>query len=247
MNNTMRLGIAAVVVAAVVLLGFRFLIGPNTSGVGGSNPTPTASPTPSPSPTATPRPMPASGGALAAGTYVAGAPFSLRATFTVPEGWQGRIGGPYLVDLGPSNSQEGVFLSIFDLVSVDPCHSDKGFLVPSPGPSTADLVNALTNMPGIAVTNVSDVSVSGYSGTLLTMTAPDSFSGCTLSQSGYVIWQLPLGAMINMTPGEQDRVWILDVAGTRVVIDATDWPTSTDQQRAEAQAVFDSLQLAPAS
>jgi hypothetical protein len=49
-----------------------------------------------------------------------------------------------------------------------------------------------------------------------------------------------------MSAGERDRVWILDVTGTRLVIVVTDEPGYTDAQRAELQAVFDSIRIEPA-
>jgi hypothetical protein len=102
-------------------------------------------------------------------------------------------------------------------------------------------------MPSLQVTDVADVSVDGYSGKQLTIVAPDSFADCTFSGSdGYVLWRLPLGRTYSMSAGERDRVWILDVTGTRLVIVVTDEPGYTDAQRAELQAVFDSIRIEPA-
>ena len=244
-NNTLRFGIAAVVVALAIVVAVNLLPGSNVG-------TPTATPSPMPTltvaPSSTIRLMPADQrGALEPGTYVAGDPFSLRVTFTLPAGWLGSIGGPYFVRLGWADKPGGISFSIFDKVSADPCHPEQGFLDPPPGPSVADLAGAVANMPGIEVTGVSSVSVAGYSGTQFTMSAPDSFAACTLSLDGFVIWQLPLGVTRSMAPGERDRVWILDVAGQRLVIVASDALDYTDAQRAELQAVFDSIRIEPAN
>ena len=80
-----------------------------------------------------------------------------------------------------------------------------------------DLVTALSSMPGPEVTGISDVSVDGYSGKKLTITAPDSFVGCATGPDGYTIWQLPLGAN-RLAAGQSFELSILDVAGTRLVI-----------------------------
>jgi hypothetical protein len=246
-NNIVRLGIAAVVVALAIFVAVKVLPGSN---VGGPNATPSTIPTPTVAPTSSIRPMPPDQrGALEPGTYVAGDPFSLRVTFTLPAGWIGSIGGPYNVHLGWADKPGGISFSIFDKVSADPCHSERGYLDPPPGPSVADLATALAKMPGIVVTRVSDVSVDGYSGTQLTMSAPDSFASCTFSSfsEGFVIWQLPLGKTQSMSKGERDRVWILDVAGTRIVIVVSDDPGYSDPQRAELQAIFDSIHIEPAN
>ena len=240
-NNIVRVALVAAVMVVAVIVGANLLPRQNV----GPSPTPTATPVPTAS--QSPRHLSVNQrGALEPGTWVAGDPFGLRVTFTVPAGWLGSIRGSYLVELGWGDKPGGISFSIFDEVSADPCHSEGGYLDPPPGPSVNDLATALANVPGIDVTDLSDVSVDGYSGTQLTMSAPDSFAGCTLSSDGYVIWQLPLGATHSMTPGERDRVWILDVAGERLVIVVPEAPGYTDEQRAEVQAVFDSIRIEPA-
>jgi hypothetical protein len=243
-NNIVRVGIAAVVVALAIVVAVKVLPGSN---VGGPTATPSSIPTSTVTSTSSTRPMPADQhGALQPGTYVAGDPFSLRVTFTLPAGWLGSIGGPYLVNLGWADKPGGISFSIFDKVSADPCHSEKGYLDPPPGPTVVDLATALAKMPGIVLTDVAAASVDGYNGKQLTMAAPDSFASCTFSSfDGYVIWQLPLGTTRSMSSGERDRVWILDIAGKRLVIVVSDAPGYTSAQRAELQAVFDSIRIEP--
>jgi len=245
-NNLVRLGIAAAVVALAVIVAVKVLPGSN---VGNPSASPSTVQTPTVTPTASIRPMPADrGGVLDPGTYVAGDPFSLKVTFTLPSGWRGSIGGPYVVDLRWADKPGGISFSLFDKVSADPCHAEQGYLNPPAGPSVDDLASAFANMPGIVVRDVADASVDGFSGTQLTMSAPDSFASCTFSSfEGYVIWELPLGSKHTMGAGERDRVWILDVAGKRLVISVSDEPGYTDAQQAELQAVFDSIRIEPAN
>lgn len=234
-NNAIRIALATTVVAVAALLGFTYLVAPNVGGPGvnGSSPSPS------------PRPMPAAEGPLESGTYSAGDAFSVPVTFTLPAGWRGSVPGPYRLDLGWRDKLGGVYFSKFRDVSVDPCDSDQGYLSPQPGPSVDDLVTALADMPGIRVTDLKDVSVGGYAGTQLTMSAPDSFAGCSLGSDGYMIWRLPLGWAHTMTPAERDRVWILDVNGERLVIVARELPGYTDEQRAEVQGILDSIRIEP--
>jgi len=100
-------------------------------------------------------------------------------------------------------------------------------------------------MPGLTATTPTDVSLGGYQGKQLTLTAPASFDGCTLSPDGFRVWQLPLGANNDLTPGEADKVWILDVAGQRLVIDAPQFPDQTPETTTEVQGILDSIHLAP--
>ena len=55
----------------------------------------------------------------------------------------------------------------------------------------------------------------------------------------------PLGATNDLRPGERDRVWILDVDGQRLVIDAPEMPGQTAEARAEVQGILDSIHIAP--
>ena len=77
-----------------------------SGGLGGPPPPPDAHSTatrrsPSPLTVGDPaRPWPA-------GTYVTADPFLARVTFTLPGGWEGNMGGPYLVDLGQALRSAG--------------------------------------------------------------------------------------------------------------------------------------------
>jgi hypothetical protein len=239
MNTFAKFGLAAAAMAVATLLGYNYLVSLNIGGPGPGDPTPAATPSPSPMPL----PISSSTAAqLEPGTYVAGDPFSLRVTFTVPDGWRGNIGGPYYVGLEWIDQSGGIFFQIFDKLSADPCRHELGFLDPPPGPTVEDLVTALGDMPGLDVTNVAGVTVDGYNGTQLVMTAPESVDGCT---GAYVIWQLPLGLNYSMAPGERSRVWILDVDGQRLVIESPEVPGYTDAQRTEVQEIIDSIRIEP--
>ena len=119
----------------------------------------------------------------------------------------------------------------------DPCNY-QGLLDPLPGPSVDDLAAALASLPGLDATTPTDVTMDGYEGKQLTLTAPASFEGCTLSPEGtFRIWELPLGATLRpWTAGERDRMWILDVDGQRLVIQAPEKPGATAASKAEVQA-----------
>jgi len=240
MPSFSRATASIVVLVAVIAAGGAFYL---TSGVGGPG-LPTASPTPSPSPHVL---TTGSTAEFEAGTYVTGDPFLARVTFTLPSGWEGNMGGPYAVFLGrASTGVELLRFLIFDKVYADPCHYDRGPLVPSPGPSVDDLVGALTGVPGLDVTTPTDVTVGGYRGKEITVSPPASFAGCTLAGGKYVLWELPLGTAIDLQAGQRDHLWILDVDGQRLVIEAPEPPNESAQDRAAVQGIVASILLAPA-
>ncbi len=246
MGNPLRLvaGLAAVVLASVI--GLSLLPG---GGFGGGLVGPPPSPTPTPLPTPIASPLTVGDPAtLAAGTYVTDDPFLARVTFTLPDGWEGNMGGPYLMNLGQASGPTAVSFSIFDTVYADPCDYSKGPIAPRPGSSVDDLANALASLPNIQTTAPTDITIDGFHGKQLTLTAPASLAGCTLSPEGDMrIWDYPLGATYGMAAGERDTLWILDVAGQRLVIDAPEPPGQTAATKAEVRGVLDSLHLAAAT
>jgi hypothetical protein len=167
-------------------------------------------------------------------------------TITVPNGWAGNVGGPYAVFLTPISAPGGVSITSFSKVYADPCHSEQGVMSPSPGPATDDLITALRNVPSLTVSPVTDITVSGHPAKELTITAPASFAGCNLAEAGlYRLWELPLGATNDLSAGERQLLRIVEVNGTRYVIDMSEPTKQTPAQKAEVQAVMDSIQIAP--
>lgn len=247
MNMFARVAIAAA--AVVVAVGFAwFNFGPSQFGIGAPRPTPTAAPTPSP------RALPTTENEspLEPGTsYVTGDPFFVRVTFTAPDGWEGKVGAEYLAFANPTGREApsgGVTFSSFVIVATDPCHPDSygAYEFAFPSGSVDNLVSSLVNMDGTDASTPVDVEVDGYAGKQLTLTAPASFEGCTLSPDGYVVWQLPLGTKYSFVAGQRSRLWILNVNGKVLVIDVPEVPGQSAQEKADAQALFDSIQIAPA-
>lgn len=232
LTNAIRIAAVAGAVG-LAIMGFGLL------SLGGAPDGPPATPTPTPRALTVDRSLPGPG------TYVTADPFLVRVTFTLPAGWDSTMGGPYFVDLGRTYRPGGVSLSIFDKVRADPCHPNQGLLDPAPGPMVGDLATALASVPGLAATTPTDVTVDGYAGKHFTLTAPTSFEGCSISEDGYVIWELPLGGTNDMSPGERAQLWILDVEGERLVIHTSEIPGQSPQEMAEFQGILDSIRIAP--
>jgi hypothetical protein len=241
MNSTIRLAIGAAAVVVAGVIGINFL--PGGSGAGGG---PAATSTPAPTPTPTPIALPVHPQALLVpelGVYLAGAPFPIPVTITVPAGWVGKVGGEYAAYLDkPSGSGASIALSLSQTIFADPC-IDRGLLDPQPGPAVDDLASALASLPGFDVTIPTEVTVDGYRGMQLTMTAPDNFDGCTLSSEGYRVWRLPRGAVFSFTPGQRMALWIVDVNGERLVVSSETYPATTVEELAEVQEILDSIRI----
>jgi len=230
MNTAAKFGLAAAVVVVAALLGFNYLVAPNVGGLGLDDATPTQTPIPTPTATSFDEHP---GGPVRDGTYyidVAGH----RVTFTVPTaGWTKNV-VPGVV--WTENSENRVGFGDIETVNADPCRPDLGPVTPPVGATADDLVAALSGLPGVEVTTA-DVTVSGFSGTLVELTAPASFGNCVESGG-----EALLGGDGPLEPGIH-RFWVLDVDGTRIVINAVERPGSLDRQVTEMLEIANSVQI----
>ena len=87
------------------------------------------------------------------------------------------------------------------------------------------------------------MTVDGYPGRFLDYTA-DYASVCT---RGYLYrWTTGSGGVYREAlDGEHDRVWILDIDGERIVLDASDFGSTSAALRAELDAVIDEVRISP--
>jgi hypothetical protein len=106
------------------------------------------------------------------------------------------------------------------------------------GPSPAEAATA-----NLAVTGPSDVTLDGYPGTRISLTAPSSFAGCTGSPDGYQLFRLPLGAVISFDPGERMDLWVIKVRGKRIVVTLEAYRGQTAAELEQAQAIVESLRI----
>lgn len=219
MNSIAKLGLAAAAVTVAAFLGFNYLIGPNIGSPRLGDP--------SPSPNPTPRPF-QTGPNLSPGTYAIDAPFPVRVTFDIPAGWFAWISNAsaagLLVDngVGDGGSGWGAVFWIVDNVYADPCDPSSQ-LDPKLGPSVDDLVAALTTLPGYEATTPTDVTVSGFQGVELELTAPEYGDECP-----HRTWSAVDSEPRGMAPGETNRLQILDVDGVRLVLTIIEYAHTTE-------------------
>jgi hypothetical protein len=271
MNSFTKFAVAAAAAALVAFVGLRFLPG---EGNIGSVPSPSASTAPSASPT-TPSPIASPSasnvpaefpGELPAGSYTV-APFSsgvgmchvppqsgctetdadntIRVTITVPDGWSGIDTAVWLEENKPPSGAALGFARGGWLLS-DPC---KYIATDVPvGPTVADFVDAVAEHPILDTTAPVDVTLGGYAGKYFDLQVPADISNCELEPGNpdagpiYRPWEPGIYAQ---GPGHRWHVWVLDVDGVRVVVQSMDYAGTSEQRRAELQAMVDSVQIEP--
>ncbi len=192
--------------------------------------------------------------ALEPGTYFidpdGDASTPLRVTFEIAaEGWKSWPGATKFSEGGHAIV---TIATVTNLVR-DGC-LDHGAAEPAVGPTVDDLTTALTKLAPFEVTSPpSDVTIQGYHGKHLALTVPDmpvsgeNFTECSRGQIHS--WFAPThdGSFYgyNAEPGRIEEFWILDVAGTRLMIATNHSPKTPSQDLAEMKAIFDSIRIEP--
>jgi hypothetical protein len=176
----------------------------------------------------------------------------LRVTFEVAaEGWGGWLG---TYKEPPGSGRVILSITTVDNVVREAC-SDQRPAEPAIGPTVDDLAAALSSLAPFAVTSPpTDVTISGYHGKHLELTVPElrvtngQFADCT--EGNLHSWIAPLlgnSAFFGyeQVPGATEEFWILDVNGTRLVLVIDQSPTSSPEDLAEMDAIFDSIRIEP--
>jgi len=241
MNNVMKLSLAAAAVVVAAFLGFNYLVAPNIGGPSLGDPT--ASPTPSPTP------IPALSGQhpLPAGRYQAEPALPMDVTIEVPEGWSA---GTSWVAIGPkgNTAPDGMAIRFYpgdDLnLYNDPLLPSDGLLDPPVGPSVNELVAAMVSHPAWEVTGTDPITVDSYAGQVVHVTLPE---GTTDATPFYLFLDGSGGQVYGWAAGQLFDIYIVDVAGERLVIDAFHYPETSAEDLAAQQAVLDSIQIATAA
>jgi hypothetical protein len=251
MRSPFKIALVAAAIGALAVASLDVL--PRSPDIG-------AAPAPSPSPSRSPAPL--RNGSLPAGTYVT-TPFAqpgsdacdtpaqtscidptdddaIQVTFTVPEGWGGTP---------PEGIRRGEAALIFvrgASLAADPCHNDGTGDIPV-GPSVSNFVSALDGHPLLSMTEPIDVTLGGRAGTYMELQVPDdptiqgssepaSLEGCPVYRP-WNPWYLA------QRPGELWHLWIVDVDGVRVVVQAIDLESTSAEVKGQLQAIVDSVRI----
>ena len=239
MHTAAKFGLAAAVVVVAAMVGFNYLVAPNI----GSQSLGDSSPTPSPSPTPTPQPLgdaPLNPGPVIATGF--GASESVTFRFNVPDGWVGFSGVGVLPVTG-TEAPDGMGI-VFGEVNAglfsDPCRWAAGEPEIPVGPTVDDLANAFVAQTAYEASAPVEVSLGGYSGQRVDLQLPSDVESCDNGE--FYPW---VGSIYAQGPDNRWSVWILDVEGDRIIALASYFPGTSAEDRAEQQAIIDSIRLAP--
>jgi hypothetical protein len=266
-NNIVRVGLAAAAVVVIAIIAINLL--PGTPAPGGE---PSVSPSAEPSEAAQSA-EPSSWTGLQPGPFlVTGADDPVQVTFEVASpGWSHSSENDFVYKdddgLDPPESVGAALLAwawpagtVFN-VYADPCLWRT--TIPTTAATTPDqFAAALAAQAQIDATTPVDVNVGGYAGKATTVTVPmsyyidetatreEEFADCDEDEVGPVFGfyaaEVETSPSRNAQgPGQIDELWILDVNGSIVILDATYGPEApadlVDEMRAMAEsATFES-------
>jgi hypothetical protein len=218
-----------------------------------SSQTPAAVSTPAPSPA--PSILGSEEARLQAGDYVIdlnGKPtVSTDATIpriglTLPGGWSS-IRGFGVNHGGEGNDWMGITFWQVDEVYAHPCQWKGPRL--KPGPSVDDLATMLAGIPLREATAPIEVTLDGHEGKYLEWSVPADidFTTCDADDGTnyFESWTTSDGDRYQQGPGQVDRLWILDVDGQRLVIDAMSMPGADRQDIATMMQIVESIEFQP--
>ena len=203
--------------------------------------------TPVPSSTATAIPSLYSG-ALEPGTYVVSTldddfDASHRITIDVPDGYEG-FEGFAVLKLGRV-SQTGVSAWVIGNVYADPCHRNGTLLDPAAASTVDGLVTALASQRGLHASTPTDITVDGFVAKHMKRTVSAQINLANCDADKFLPWLATDGGERYLEPGQRDLLWIVDVDGFPLVIDAALGAGTSAQDQAELLQIVESVQIDP--
>ena len=265
MNKIVGVGLAAAAVVVAILVGAQFLGSPS-GGVGGD---PTATPEPTVEPTAEPTPSQSAWSGIPQGPFLItgadgaldGGPVQVTIDIEAPGWtWMAEYDAVSKNDDGLDAPQSvgAVFIAwawaagTEFLVYEDPCRWSTA--IPSTPATTPDeIAAAFLSQAQTEATAPTDVTVGGYTGKAVTVTVPmsyevpgatreEEFGECDEDQFTFygVVGEDTAVARNAQGPGQIDELWILDVEGSIVILDAAYSPATPDDLVNEMRAFVES-------
>lgn len=168
----------------------------------------------------------------------------------VPPGWNLDVNG-HEVSKGASGT---LAVSVWNVKRVpqNPCQWKQ--TLRDPGPTVGDLVGAIERTQLRTATAPTDVVLDGFSGKYVEWSVPDwpvsgnaDFKGCDDPGNGhqdFVTWLSNLqGEAYARVARQVDMLWILDVRGHRLVVDATYGPNDSSADREQLTGIVQSLRF----
>jgi hypothetical protein len=124
----------------------------------------------------------------------------------------------------------------------DPCR--RGGAAPEIGPGVGDLVAALRAQRRTEVSGRTQVSLDGHAGVALDLDVPGDLAVERCTEGRYMFWEgEPGDAHHQAEPQAVERVWILDIAGQRVVLAALAAPEVPANDWEDVTAIIESVRF----
>jgi hypothetical protein len=199
-----------------------------------------------------PTPLAAGHGRLEPGVHVldltardqrgAGAAQLPRIGITIPAGWFNYDGWA----LGKGQIPFLVAVAFWDVARVypTPCRWAGRPLI-DPGRDVNGLASALARQPRRNAPAPADVSLAGFHGKYVELSVPNDIHFTDCDEGSFESWTASGWASdrYQQAPGQVDRLWILDVHGRRLVVDAAYLREATARDRAELDRVVRSIRF----
>jgi hypothetical protein len=156
-------------------------------------------------------------GVLPAGSYEIDKAFPVRLAFTVPNGFEHGRGTSDGVGIQGNAGGRGIEFQTASNVYPDPCHSSAGAADPPIGGSVDDLVTAMTNLVDFQAGPVTDTTIGGVPAKAFDLTNEIDQSTCDAESLRTFIFASG-GGTGGVGTGERQRIYVMDVQGTRLMI-----------------------------
>jgi hypothetical protein len=144
-------------------------------------------------------------------------------------------------------TDEGQGISTWTVGNVyaEPCRWRGTLLAPPIDQSVDGLVAGLTSQKNRHASAATDVSLDGFTGKFMELTVPARIDLADCHGGEFRTWVDPTGGPRCLEPGQRDLLWIVDVEGSRLVIDAALGPETTQQDRADRIQMVESIRIDP--
>ncbi len=164
-----------------------------------------------------------------------------RVTMDLLDGYSG--GDNHVV----RGTDDGQGISAWTVANVyaEPCRWVGTLLDPPIDPSVDGLVAGLASQRSLHASAATDVTLDGFTGKYMELTVPARIDLADCHDGEFRTWVDPTGGARWLEPGQRDLLWIVDVDGSRLVIDAALGPDTTRQDRADRIQMVESIRIEP--
>jgi hypothetical protein len=190
---------------------------------------------------------------LAAGTYAISpeqSEMSLPITMTVTAGWKGC--GLTFKELGDPGGL--MMVGFWDVRNVyaDPCRWKGGLFDPPVGPRVEDLAKALVDQARTEAKPATDITLDGFSGKYVRLEVPADLDTAACDRDQIAEFRFFNGIAESVwwlgaaeAPGLIGEVWIVDIHGTRAVVQGASFMDARAEDREEIHRLVESIDFGP--